>query len=163
MNVVRTSVDHNINTTGISAGCLIEKEEDILADAKKGIGLLAVVASSGGPTALTLESVVVQTGGISERTATGKGLVKREQSDKFRNAPPNAQKPPHGIGVIMHSLVLPQVFEVGKLDIAGLRSQRYVETTKGMTSPNIITDMNITTKIWFVPQVFRTDVTDRTT
>ena len=61
----------------------------------------------------------------------------------------------------MHSPVLPQVLVVGKLDIAGPISQRYVETTKGMTSPNFITDMNITTKIWFVPQVYRTDVTDR--
>ena len=131
---------------------MIEKEEDILANAK-GIGLLAVVASRVGPTALTTVAVAVQVRGRRVRTATGKGLVNREQSDEFRNAPPNTQKPSHGIGVMMHSLVhslvLPQVLEVGKPDIAG-PSQRYVENTKGVTSPNFITDVSIT-KIWFVP------------
>ena len=41
------------------------------------------------------------------------------------------------------------------------RSQKDAETTKGVHSPNFITDMDITTKIWFMPQVFRAKVADR--
>ena len=39
-------------------------------------------------------------------------------------------------------------------------SQRHVEMTKGVSLPNFITDMSITTKKWFVLQVFRTNVSD---
>ena len=41
------------------------------------------------------------------------------------------------------------------------RSQKDAETIKVVHSPNFITDMNIATKIWFMPQVFRAKVADR--
>ena len=57
--------------------------------------------------------------------------------------------------------MLPHGFKAGKPDVAGSKKvKRDVETTKGVISPNFITDINIPTKKWFVPQVFGVGVAD---
>ncbi len=65
------------------------------------------------------------------------------------------------LDVVLPSPVLPHSFKAGKSDLAGSKSQRDVETTKGSkNAPAFITSMNLTTEEWLVPQVFRTEMTD---